>query len=82
MEDNLYIIELPDRIKIGRTKNFNRRFRSILSSGGILLEDVLNKYVFDERSGYEQILLKLTKEEKIAGEWRFKKELTSQILEK
>lgn len=69
---DLYIIELKDKIKIGKTSNFETRLKSITHSGGITKKEILKTYLFKECGNMEQHLLKLTEHEKVIGEWRNK----------
>ena len=77
---DLYIIEFAHRIKVGRSKNVEVRFKNILSSAGLLEKEVVNFFLYEGQGIFEQKIIRLFKNEKIKGEWFNKKGIVSLFL--
>lgn len=76
----LYIIELEQRIKVGRSKNSEKRFNSILTAAGIKKSEVLNFFSFNDKAKFEQKILHTLDKQKINGEWFYKKGIVINFL--
>lgn len=81
--DNLYVIELKDRIKVGTTDNsIDRRVKTILTQGGFLKEEVHKIHEFYTSGIFETKIHEILKSQHKVGEWFYKKGIVLKFLRK